>query len=1064
MDDSLYDEFGNYIGGDISDEDEDSEEEQGRMGFGGDGGSTAFDGSSTAITTAPVAMSVEKRAVVLHEDKQYYPEAEEIYGPDAVVLVQEEDTMPITEPIIPPTRIFDFDLVEKQIPDTTFKFDYMAGLMQEPGLIRNIAVIGHLQSGKTSLIDCLVRETHQFKSVKLKGDQQYKREMRYLDSRRDEHERGCSVKASAISLVLPDCDEKSYLMNIMDTPGHPNFNDEVAAAVRISDGVIFVVDVIMGLSTHCERLLKHVVQEGLDIVLCVSKVDRLVTELKLPPADAYHKIKHTISEVNTALENIHTLLAIDRPLKVLSPTRGNVIFGAGLFNMVFSLKSFAAIYADTFPGQRSAPPNENSQEDSQQDAAEEAGADGEGEAPTAFGRRGREIQGGFERKDFAPLLWGDIYFNEVTRKFAREPPEDVEDPPRTFVAFILDPLYKMIGHTLGMETEDLVQVLAQLGVYLPKKDYKLSTKDLLKSVGRHFFQGNSALVDAVVKHVRDPKVAAADKVRRTYTGEQMGLIADGMANLDPNGLLMIHVVKSYHHPDLSTFDVFGRVMSGTIHAGERVQVLGENYSLSDDEDKSARTASTLWISQGRYRCEISHVPAGNWVLIGGVDANVVKTATITNLPDALTDKLTKAAEAKGAGESAAATREEVEIFRPLKHLTVPCCKLALEPLNPSELPKMVDGLRKIDKAYSVCKTKVEESGEHVIAGTGELYLDCVLHDLRRLYGDLEIKVSDPIVTFQETVSETSTMKCSAESMNKHNKLFMVCDTLEPAIEADIERGRILEHWEVGSKAMRDHFKKEYDWDILAAKGIWAFGPTDRGVNMLLNDTIDVSKNLLETSKESIVQGFQWASREGPLCDEPIRGVKFKLLDARLHESPQFRGGGQLIPCARRCAYAAFLMAAPRVLEPIYFAEITCPANAVQAVYTVLSRRRGHVHKDYPKPGSPLYIVEAALPVIESFGFETDIRSHTHGAAMVLTCFDHWSQVPGDPLDRSILLRPLEPAPIPHLAREFMLKTRRRKGLAEDVNISKFLDADNYVQFAREEAVLNKDGGDAGFEF
>ncbi len=88
--------------------------------------------------------------------------------------------------------------------------------------------------------------------------------------------------------------------------------------------------------------------------------------------------------------------------------------------------------------------------------------------------------------------------------------------------------------------------------------------------------------------------------------------------------------------------------------------------------------------------------------------------------------------------------------------------------------------------------------------------------------------------------------------------------------------------------------------------------------------------------------------------------------------------------------------------------------------------RGHVTQDIPKPGSPLYNIKAYIPVVESFGFETDLRSHTQGQAFCLSVFDHWQIVPGDPLDKSIVLRPLEPSPPPHLAREFMIKTRRRK--------------------------------------
>ena len=76
-----------------------------------------------------------------------------------------------------------------------------------------------------------------------------------------------------------------------------------------------------------------------------------------------------------------------------------------------------------------------------------------------------------------------------------------------------------------------------------------------------------------------------------------------------------------------------------------------------------------------------------------------------------------------------------------------------------------------------------------------------------------------------------------------------------------------------------------------------------------------------------VQGFQWGSREGPLCDEPIRNVKFKILDASIATEALHRGGGQIIPTARRVCYSAFLMATPRLMEPVYYVEIQAPAGA-----------------------------------------------------------------------------------------------------------------------------------------
>lgn len=141
------------------------------------------------------------------------------------------------------------------------------------------------------------------------------------------------------------------------------------------------------------------------------------------------------------------------------------------------------------------------------------------------------------------------------------------------------------------------------------------------------------------------------------------------------------------------------------------------------------------------------------------------------------------------------------------------------------------------------------------------------------------------------------------------------------------------------------------------------------------------------------------------------------------------------------------------MEPIYFVEIQAPADCVTAVSNVLARRRGHAIASLPKPGTPLYIVQAYIPLIDSFGFETDLRLHTHGLAFCTSVFDHWQMVPGDPLDKSIVLRPLEVSPVDHLAREFMVKTRRRKGLSEDVSINKFFDELMLLELAKQDAEL-----------
>ncbi|GAU33771.1 hypothetical protein TSUD_393330 [Trifolium subterraneum] len=546
---------------------------------------------------------------------------------------------------------------------------------------------------------------------------------------------------------------------------------------------------------------------------------------------------------------------------------------------------------------------------------------------------------------------------------------------RSFIEFVLEPLYKIYSQVIGEHKKSVETTLAELGVTLSNAAYRLNVRPLLRLACRSVFGSASGFTDMLVQHIPSPRDAAVKKVDHVYTGPKDSPVYKAMTQCDSSGPLMVNITKLYPKSDCSVFDAFGRVYSGTLQTGQSVRVLGEGYSPDDEEDMTVKEVTKLWVYQTRDRMLISEAPPGSWVLIEGVDASIMKTETLCNMDFG----------------------EDVYIFRPLLFNTLSVVKTATEPLNPSELPKMVEGLRKISKSYPLAVTKVEESGEHTILGTGELYLDSIMKDLRELYSEVEVK---------------------------KNKITMIAEPLERGLAEDIEISVVSTDW--NRKKLGEFFQTKYVWDLLAARSIWAFGPDKQGPNILLDDTLrtEVDKSLLNAVKDSIVQGFQWGAREGPLCDEPIRNVKFKIVDARIAPEPLHRGSGQIIPTARR----------------------------------------GHVTADVPQPGTPAYLVKAFLPVIESFGFETDLRYHTQGQAFCQSVFYHWAIVPGDPLDKSIVLcpldksivlRPLEPAPIQHLAREFMVKTRPRKGMSEDVSIGKFFDEAMMVELAQQAADLHQ---------
>jgi len=284
--------------------------------------------------------------------------------------------------------------------------------------------------------------------------------------------------------------------------------------------------------------------------------------------------------------------------------------------------------------------------------------------------------------------------------------------------------------------------------------------------------------------------------------------------------------------------------------------------------------------------------------------------------------------------------------------------------------------------------------------------------------------SDPVVSYRETVNETSNQVCLSKSPNKHNRLYMTAEPMAKGLAEAIDLGTVTSRDDVKERAKK--LVTEFELDADAARKIWCFGPEGTGPNIM----VDVSKGVqyMMEIKDSVVAAFDWATKEGVLCDENVRSVRFNIHDVTLHADAIHRGGGQIIPTARRCLYACMLTAGPALMEPVYLVEIQCPEGAMGGIYGTLNRRRGHVFQEEQKVGTPLYVVRAYLPVMESFGFTADLRSHTSGQAFPQCVFDHWQIIHGNPLEISS-----KPG-------EIVSKTRVRKGLKATVaTLDNYLD-------------------------
>jgi elongation factor 2 len=203
------------------------------------------------------------------------------------------------------------------------------------------------------------------------------------------------------------------------------------------------------------------------------------------------------------------------------------------------------------------------------------------------------------------------------------------------------------------------------------------------------------------------------------------------------------------------------------------------------------------------------------------------------------------------------------------------------------LPKLVDGLKKLSKSDPLVICSTSESGEHIIAGCGELHVEICLHDLRTEFTNIEIIKSDPIVTFKETVIETSSMVCLSKSPNKHNRIYCTASPMEDGLADLIDKGDLgpKDDPKIRSRILIDDF----GWEKGETTKIWSFGPEHTGANMLVDMTKGVQ--YMNEIKDSMESAFQWTTREGVMTEESTRGIRINILDVVLHADAIHRGGG-----------------------------------------------------------------------------------------------------------------------------------------------------------------------------
>lgn len=628
------------------------------------------------------------------------------------------------------------------------------------------------------------------------------------------------MESSAISLYFsmlrrtsPDAtpQPKEYLINLIDSPGHIDFSSEVSTASRLCDGAVVLVDAVEGVCSQTVTVLRQAWTEKLKPLLVINKMDRLVTELKMTPGEAYIHLNKLLEQVNAVLGSFfqgermeedlnwrsrmeeRAAAAAAKEAKIadqqadsgelqfqerddeelyFAPEKNNVIFGSAIDGWAFTVRQFAGLY---------------------------------------------EKKLGIKRSVLERVLWGSFYFDPKTKKVLGPKHLKGRSLKPIFVQLVLEPIWTAYQATTGGDNGKgdpalLEKITKSLSLTIPP--HVLRSRDprlLLTTVFSSWLPLSTALLVSVVESLPCPRVAQAERLpdllqevpglehvdpkvkeamisfkrskedpvvvyvskmvsipeselpenkrrgqlspeearemarkKRAEAAKAQAAVMDGtndiavaMASASLEDDLQQPVEEEKADPE--HLIGFARIYSGTLSVGDSVYVLPPKFSPAHPHaapEPKKVTVTALYMLMGRSLEALNSVPAGVVFGIGGLEGSgILKSGTLCSQ---LEGSVNLAGIANLGGK--------------------PIVRVALEPVNPADLDKMIHGLRLLVQSDPCAEYEQFSSGEHVLLTAGELHLERCLTDLRERFARCEIQAGAPIVPYRETIVRAEEMR------------------------------------------------------------------------------------------------------------------------------------------------------------------------------------------------------------------------------------------------------------------------------------------------------------------
>ncbi|KAI5964566.1 RIA1 [Candida pseudojiufengensis] len=691
-------------------------------------------------------------------------------------------------------------------------------LQSDASCIRNICILAHVDHGKTSLSDSLLA-TNGIISQRMAG------KVRYLDSREDEQLRGITMEASAISLYFKTMkvqkDEekaviKEHLINLIDSPGHIDFSSEVSTSSRLCDGAIVLVDAVEGVCSQTVNVLRQCWIDKLKPILVINKIDRLITEWKLTPLEAYQHISRVIEQVNSVIGSffagdrleddliwreggeIGEFIEKDDENLYFMPEKNNVIFASAIDGWAFSINTFAKIYSKKL---------------------------------------------GFSQQALLKTLWGDFYLDIKNKKILPGKKLKNGNSKPLFVSLILDQIWAIYENCIIDRNQDkLEKIIEKLGAKISPRDLRSKDfKNLLNQIMSQWIPLSHAILGAVIDYLPSPIVAQSERIDKILNETIYSVVKseqDKSKLIDPSFVKAMQDCDS-SNADTHTMAYVSKLISVPNEELPTETALGSEISAEELKER-ARIARELAkkASEAAAKAQESKANEDEFVIKPKKDPfewefeeedfeeeqedeepEETEFETLVGFTRIYSGTLSKGQKLTIVGpkydpslprdheKNINQISNEIEIKDlflimgrefvkmekvpagnicgvvgldqvVLKNATIcspiaedkpyvnlaststlihnkPIMKIAVEPTNPMKLAKLERGLDLLAKADPVLEWYIDdESGELIVCVAGELHLERCLKDLEERFArGCEVTVKEPVIPFRESLAD-----------------------------------------------------------------------------------------------------------------------------------------------------------------------------------------------------------------------------------------------------------------------------------------------------------------------